>query len=82
MLSNPRSDVRIATFLAMRIIDELIYKICKFRHASAAEFLMTVGVVDRLYKLLQDITEQPDAGFLFPGMLKSSALFGHVFPAV
>lgn len=43
---------------------------------------MTVGVVDRLYKLLQDITEQPDAGFLFPGMLKSSALFGHVFPAV
>uniref|UniRef100_A0A0M3HM72 26S proteasome non-ATPase regulatory subunit 5 n=1 Tax=Ascaris lumbricoides TaxID=6252 RepID=A0A0M3HM72_ASCLU len=52
------------------------------QHASAAEFLMTVGVVDRLYKILQDITEQPDAGFLFPGMLKSSALFGHVFPAV
>uniref|UniRef100_A0A914ZVV4 26S proteasome non-ATPase regulatory subunit 5 n=1 Tax=Parascaris univalens TaxID=6257 RepID=A0A914ZVV4_PARUN len=45
------------------------------QHTSAAEFLMTAGVVDRLYKLLQDIAEQPDAGFLFPALMK---FFGHL----
>ncbi|KHN71896.1 26S proteasome non-ATPase regulatory subunit 5 [Toxocara canis] len=45
------------------------------QRASTANYLISAGVADRVYKLLHDIKEQPDAGFTFPAVIK---FFGHL----
>lgn len=45
------------------------------QRTSAAAYLVSTGMVDRLYNLLNQIAEHPDYGFLFPAAIK---FFGHL----
>ncbi|CAG9534674.1 unnamed protein product [Cercopithifilaria johnstoni] len=42
---------------------------------STAKYLLSTGIVDQLNRLFIQCTEQPDAGFLYPALIK---FFGHL----
>ena len=46
-----------------------------YNNKSATAYLFSLGLIDDMYSLLNKISEQPDAGFLFPAVMK---FFGHL----
>ncbi|MFH4979564.1 hypothetical protein AB6A40_006273 [Gnathostoma spinigerum] len=54
---------------------EILLILCGcFSQIRAAAYLSESGIVDKMYSMFGKITDHPDAGFLFPGVIK---FFGH-----
>lgn len=69
ILEISSSDILIQ-LTAIEMLCETVYN-----NKAATAYLFSLGLIDDIYKLLNVVSEHPDAGFLFPAVMK---FFGHL----